>query len=270
MFKFIFSKVFIFQAAIALVLVIIAIGGSYIYLKHYTKQENTINVPSLIGYDLFEAESFLKESNLLAEVVDSLYLPEHRGGEIVEQEPRPDSKVKEHRKIYLTISRYNAPMVRLPNILNQTLALALAKLDSYGIKVSELINKPSDCTNCVVGVELNGKTIEPGASIERGVSINLIIGEGATGDKFPIPALYGLSAEEAQALLLMEGFNVGATPYVDCETKEDSSIARVYKQNPEPNGKNSLTKGSSIDLYLSPDKSKIPPINIDSLKSRLR
>lgn len=254
---------------LALLVVALAFTGAYYFLLQYTKQEGVVEVPSLIGYDMFEAETILKDLSLEGLVVDSLYLPKKRGGEIVDQEPIEGSAVKQNRKIYLTIARYNAPMVRIPDVLNQTLALAVAKLESFDLKINKLINRPSDCTDCVVGLERNGKKISPGAPVEKGAAIDLIIGEGATGEKIPIPMLFGLSLDEAQHLLNKEGLNIGATPYLDCETAEDSAKAKVFRQLPEPNQNAKISRGSSIDVYLSPDETKMPPVNLDSIRSQL-
>jgi eukaryotic-like serine/threonine-protein kinase len=270
MFKYIFSKKFAVQFILALALVTAAIAGGYIYLVSYTEQDEVVEVPELSGYDVFEADAILNEAHLSSDIVDSLYLPEKKGGEIVDQEPIGGSFVKTGRKIYLTISRYGAPMVKLPNIIDQTLPLAMAKLKSYDINVDQIINKPSDCTDCVIGVEMNGKKLVAGSKLSKGSKINLIVGEGATGEKISIPMLYGLSLDEAQKLLNLDGLNIGATPYIDCENSEDSLNAKVFRQNPAPSENTMTTRGSSIDLYLTSDYSQIPEVNLDSIKSLLK
>ena len=160
-------------------------------------------------------------------------------------------------------------MVKLPNIIDQTLPLALAKLNSYGIDVGEIINKPSDCTDCVIGVEIKGEKVKAGTPLNKGQRVNLIVGEGDTGEKIAIPTLYGLSVEEAQQLANLQGLNIGATPYLDCDNEADSAMARVFRQNPEPDESNKISRGASIDIFLSPDLSKVPPVNVDSLKAQL-
>lgn len=270
MLKFIFSKKFIVQSLLALLVVCVAISGAYNYLISYTERDEVVEVPDLTGYDIFEAEVFLKDSRLEAKIIDSLYLPNKAGGEIVDQEPIPGSSVKTGRKIYLTIARYGAPMVKLPNIIDQTLPLAMAKLNSYDIKVDQIINRPSDCTDCVIGIEIKGKKVLVGTKLAKGTKINLLVGEGATGEKISVPMLYGLTVDEAQKLLNLDGLNLGATPYLDCENAEDSLSARVFRQNPAPDGSAVISRGSSIDLYLTSDQSQIPNVNLDSIKALLK
>ncbi len=269
MLKDIFSKRFILHSALAVAAVVAAIAGAYYYLQHYTKQDSLVAVPTLEGYDIVEAEAVLKEYTLEGIVVDSLYLPNTRGGQIVDQEPKADAIVKENRKIYLTISRYSSPMVKLPNIEEQTLSLALAKLSSYGIEVGEIINRPSDCTDCVIGVLIDNRVIEPGTPINKGLKVDLLVGEGATGEKISIPMLYGLTVDEAQQLINRAGLNVGATIYIDCEDAADSAAARIYRQLPDPNPNDRIMMGSSIDVYLSEDLTLLPGVNIDSIKAQI-
>ena len=270
MIQFLLSKKFAVQALMALLVACIAIGSAYFYLITYTEQDQVVEVPDLTGYDMYEAEVFLKESRLEAKIIDSLYLPAKKGGEIVDQEPIPGSSVKTGRKIYLTIARYEAPMVKLPNIIDQTIPLAMAKLNSYDIKVDQIIHRPSDCTDCVIGIEIKGMKVAVGAKLAKGSKINLVVGEGATGEKIAVPMLYGLTVDEAQKLLNLDGLNIGATPYLDCETAEDSLNAHVFRQNPAPEGSAVISRGSSIDLYLTSDQSQVPDVNLDSIKALLK
>ena len=280
MIQFLLSKKFAVQALMAVLVACIAISSAYFYLITYTEQDQVVEVPDLTGYDMYEAEVFLKESRLEAKIIDSLYLPAKKGGEIVDQEPIPGSSVKTGRKIYLTIARYEAPMVKLPNIIDQTIPLAMAKLNSYDIKVDQIIHRPSDCTDCVIGIEIKGKKVAVGAKlakgskinlvVAKGSKINLVVGEGATGEKIAVPMLYGLTVDEAQKLLNLDGLNIGATPYLDCETAEDSLNAHVFRQNPAPEGFAVISRGSSIDLYLTSDQSQVPDVNLDSIKALLK
>ena len=104
MFRFIFSKTFIIQLFLAAMVCSGAVVGAYFYLKSYTRQSDVVELPSLEGYYVFEADAFLGELELEAIIIDSLYLPEKHGGIIVNQEPIANSKVKKGRKIYFSSS----------------------------------------------------------------------------------------------------------------------------------------------------------------------
>ena len=161
-------------------------------------------------------------------------------------------------------------MVKLPNIIDQTLPLAIAKLNSYGIEVGEIINKPSDCTDCIIGVSSKGKPLKPGSPLSKGQKVDLVVGGGESGEMISIPILYGLTVEQAGKILNLEGLNIGATPYIDCETQADSAMARIFQQTPEPGRDRMISRGASIDVFLSADLTQVPPVNLDSLKARIR
>lgn len=253
--------------ALAIALFTAVIFSVYYYLLSYTKSGESVEVPDLAGLDIVEAEAALKQLHLQYQVVDSLYLPGKRGGEIVDQEPIATSVVKTERKIFLTVSRYKSPMIKFPNVLDQTLPLAIAKLTSYGFKVGDLIYKPSDCKDCVVDVQIRGKSIEPGTNIPKGKSVNIVVGQGFTNEIVGVPVLYGLKIPEAQKVLHLQGLNLGATIFdLEMQTRQDSMASVIYRQSPAPSEEKSIPSGSSVDVYLSSDLSKVPPVHVDSLK----
>ena len=105
-----------------------------------------------------------------------------------------------------------------------------------------------------------------------------IIGAGAVGATTAyVATLKNLAAEillidvnetkeEAIASLQSTFLNIGAEIYEDCKTKADSASARVYRQS--PTGRSVTNMGSSVDVWLTNDASKInynPPTESDSL-----
>ncbi|MEZ4720747.1 MAG: PASTA domain-containing protein [Flavobacteriales bacterium] len=268
MFKFLLSKSFVQQLAIAVFVVVLTIISTYYYLKNYARTGEAIEVPDLTGYDIIEAEGLLKQSDLVAEVIDSLFIEGKRGGEIVDQEPRGTSLVKSGRKIYLTVTRYIVPQTKLPNVINQGLPLAQAKLTSYGFKIGKLIPRPDPCTNCAIGFEVKGKPVKVGSNLPKGVTIDIVVGQKEDGAVVSVPILYGLTLDEAKEMLLNHSLNLGATVIHDAVSKEDSTASLVYWQSNNQN--EHIPMGSSVNVYLSSDHSKVPEVNSDSLKALLK
>lgn len=257
-----------FHVALALILFGIVATVAYWYLVNYTQSGQAIAVPNLSEMHESEAKTMLNGLLLEAAVVDSVYDPKKKGGVVLAQDPVEGSMVKEGRKIYLTVYRYSAPMVKLPDVIDQSLPLAIAKLNSYGFKVGELVPRASDCTECVVGVELRGKAISAGARLSKGARVDLLVGQESLGEPTQMPSLYGLTSEEARTLLQMHVLSLGATPHDPYENEGDSLLAVVYKQGIAPG--NEVPMGSSIEVFLTTDRSKIPPVNVDSIKARLK
>ncbi|GAB5538729.1 MAG: hypothetical protein Salg2KO_08320 [Salibacteraceae bacterium] len=244
------------------------IAAAYFYLKSYARAGEAIAVPEIEGFDIIEAEAILKKADLKAVVVDSLYMPEKRGGVILDQEPNGLALVKSGREIYITISRYKTPQVSIPNVLDQTSAIAINKLTRRGFVIGELIPKPNPCQGCAIGMEMNGSEVKVGASVPKGSTIDLVVGESDGNALTSAPILFGLTENEASEILHIHQLNVGAVIYDDCENAEDSASARIFWQSIE--GNNDVGIGDPISVRLSTDARKIPDVNLDSLKALLK
>ena len=60
MFKILFSKRFIIHVLIGIVVVLGIVGGAYYYLLVYTRQDETMELIDLEGFDIVEAEIHLE------------------------------------------------------------------------------------------------------------------------------------------------------------------------------------------------------------------
>ena len=89
----------------------------YIYLPNSTNHGETITVPDLEGMDLGKIDEFLSGHDLRYEVSDSSYSDEFPPLTVLQQFPKPGSKVKENRKVYITINRVTPPTVPMPDLV---------------------------------------------------------------------------------------------------------------------------------------------------------
>jgi len=266
MFKFLFTKAFIFNLVLSFFFAGFVVWGIFKFLDNYTHHGETISVPSLEGLNLEEVKSTLEEKKLRFEILDSIYVAEAEKGVVLDQNPLPNGLVKQNRTIYITITKIVPPKIMMPDAVDMSLRLAIAKLESYGLKVDNPKYIPSECINCVLEQELNGKKIKPNTPINKGSMITLVIGSGTSNEKVLVPYLINLTLDEAKKSLLESSLNIGFSDYNKCETKEDSLNARVYRQTPIRNKSIAVNMGSVVDLYLTCDTSLInfnPPA-IDS------
>lgn len=267
MFKFLYSKVFLINLGIALVLACLFIWGIFNYINSYTKHGETISVPSLEGLSIEEVDKILTEKNLRYTILDSVYIEDAEKGVVLEQNPFKDDLVKENRNIYVTVSKVIPPNVEMPNVVDMSQRLAVAKLESYGLKV-ETKYMPSKFVNTVLMQEINGKEAKPKAAVKIGSTVLLTIGGGSGDAKVLVPYLIKLTKEEAKAELMASSLSLGFADYSDCkcETTEDTLNARIYRQSPIRSQKVAVNMGSSVDVYFTCDTNLInfnPPV-IDS------
>src|SRR5688572_26971203 len=101
--SFLKSKIFLFNLIAATLLIGTCFFVLYNWLNSYTHHGESITVPDLRGMTQEKLEHFLENKHLQYKVVDSLFETKKAPGTILEQDPAPDSKVKENRTIYLTV-----------------------------------------------------------------------------------------------------------------------------------------------------------------------
>ena len=146
-------------------------------LGFYTHHGEAIVVPDLRGLSVKDAMTRADEGNLLVEVVDSFFQSERSIGTVIEQNPKYGMKVKRDRVIFLTINSRFPEQIKMPDLVGTTLRQATAIMETYGLKTGKLGYVP-DISNTVLVQKFKGKAISPGERIEKGSSIDLVVGIG--------------------------------------------------------------------------------------------
>ncbi len=264
MFKFIRSRAFLINLVISSLFVVLIIWGIFKFIDSYTLHGETISVPPLEGLTIAETESILTEKKLRYAILDSIYIADADAGVVLEQNPLENDLVKENRTIYITVSKVTAPKISMPNVVDMSLRLAIGKLNSYGLKVKTK-PMPSECVNCVLRQEINGKEVKLDDKVKKGSVVLLTIGIGKSDEKIMVPYLIGSTKEEAENKLMISSLSVGFSDYENCkcETSKDTLNAKVYRQNPIRNENVAINMGSSVDLYFTCDTNLInfnPPV----------
>jgi hypothetical protein len=246
--QFFTSKVFFINLLLALIFIAAVFGITYSYLSSYTHHGESIAVPDLRGLTKERLATFVNGKHLRYAIVDSIFELDKTPGTVVDQDPAPDSKVKEDRTIYLTVNASLPPKVKMPDLVDVSYRQADAILQTFGLKVGNLIYKPDLAKNAVLGQRYRGSEISPGTEIPKGSVIDLVLGDGLGNTQVSVPDLIGLTKGEALFVLKGSSLNVGTVHY-DGGVK-DSLVAKVYKQSPEPSDDATLNQGEAVDLYL--------------------
>ena len=202
----------------------------YIYLPSTTNHNETITVPDLVGKSFEDIDEFLTNRNLLYVVsADSGFSEEYGPEVILSQNPKGGAKVKEDRKIYLTLNANVPPQVRMPNLINTDLLNAEDILKSNGLKLGEISYVPDRRVNAVISQKLNDEDINTGTLIYKGSTIDLAIGNGEGIKSFPTPDFLGKTAEEVKFQIQASGLKLDEINYILNDTVPPN---RVYKQLP--------------------------------------
>lgn len=244
--------------AVALALLL----GGWAWLRGYTRHNELMRVPDLAGAGFAEAEALLAKRDLRAVVIDSVYVEDRPKGSVVDQDPDAGKEVKPGRKVYLVLNANQPKMIDMPRLVDLSKRQALSVIEILGLKVKELQYKPDPCVDCVIDQLYKGQPIAPDARIRRGEAITLVLGAGEKGERVPVPDLTGLSRADVQLVLNLASLNMGVLVECQgCNTKADSSFARVRRQSPPAGANNRIAIGSPIDLWLTMDTTGLRPVS---------
>lgn len=217
-------------------------------LKSYTRHGQALQVPDVRGLKYEDAARVLDDKKLRYVIADSVFFEDKPKQSVLEQNPAAGSSVKENRTIYLTVNTSRAPKVSMPNVLDVSLRQAEPLLKSAGFKIGKYIYKPDIAKDVVLDVLVYNQSIQPGQKIEKGTTIDLVLGDGLNGESVDMPDLVGLSLQEAHNLLKSSSLNLGSVVYVGAVS--DSSAATVVRQNPPYTEGANIKAGQTIDLFL--------------------
>ena len=218
-----------------------------IYLPYYTNHGETVSVPDLSGMSYEEAKDLLENASLLYEITpDSGFSTEKDPLSILKQLPEANALVKKDRKIYLTLNARNAPILKMPNLINMQLKNVQEILANIGFQRGDIVYVPDIGINVVLQQRYNGSQIPEGAAIPKGAKIDLVVGDGLGNQLLSVPNFVGLEEEEAEFLVLGSGLRMGRKIYQKTDSIE---AGKVYLQSPELGTE--VKTGDLVDLWIS-------------------
>lgn len=229
----------------------IVTGFFYIVLPTMTDHGESITVPDLKGMHIDELENFLKGRNLSYRITkDSGYSPDYKPLSVLKQFPAPYSKVKEKRKIYVTLNSAEPPNVKMPKLTGSSVKSAQMVLKTLDLKIGKITYVPDFAANNIMKQIHNGKVIPEGTLIPKGSEISLEVGDGLGNQTFLSPDLKGLSLEEARFVIIGQGLKVGTVKYEASEEFHD----KVLKQWPVVG--TVMRIGRKVDLWVAQKDTK--------------
>jgi len=246
---------FVLKRILLATIIFIALSWiTLILLDVYTLHGESVTVPDLQGLYIEEAQSLLGRKNLMAEIIDSVYVKDKPLGTIVEQVPSANSSVKKYRSIFLIMNQRQVKTIPLPELDDVSIRQADALLKSLGIRVGGVTYQPSEFKDLVIDVVHNGISIPTGTRLKEGSSVFLVVGSGLGDGISRIPSLVGLSLSDARYHAMSLSFILGATNY-DTTPTGDENLYVIFKQTPSA-GEN-MPEGTRINVWLSKDKRTI-------------
>ncbi|MEJ2161865.1 MAG: PASTA domain-containing protein [Robiginitalea sp.] len=187
--KFLGSRDFLVQLGLAALFMVVVVFLSLQWLKQTTHHGEFVEVPDLSRMSVLEMREALEASTLRFEVVDSAnYNPEYPRFSIIEQDPPAGNKVKENRKIYVTVNPSGYKKVTVPDIIQVTRRNATAMLRAVGLEVAEVTYINELGKDMVYRIRYQSAYVNPGDKLPKTSKIELVCGNGTVPEQARIKA----------------------------------------------------------------------------------
>jgi beta-lactam-binding protein with PASTA domain len=177
--EYLTSRQFVKQLALMVAIVVGIVLIFIFWLDFTTSHGEEIDVPNLAKMTETQAEEALSELDLEYIVLDSVeFRKEFPKFTVVEQDPKPGSKVKKGRKIYLKLNTSGYASVKIPDLIEKTFRQAEPTLKALGLEVGNISYKPYLGKDMVLEMRHNGKKLKPGDKVLKASKIDLVLGDG--------------------------------------------------------------------------------------------
>ncbi len=262
---------------ISILAILLLLVFFYWYLPMSTNHGETITVPDVRGVAFEDLDDFLESRDLRFEVTeDSGFTTSQPALTVLRQFPLPDSKVKEKRKIYVTLNAVRPPLVRMPKLVGGSVKNALLVLKTYDLEHAATRYVEDLAFNYVLEQRVDGREVLEGEKIPKGSKVELIAGNGLGNQILNAPNLLGLDSESAQFAIVGSGLKIGEIKYekerkavIKVEQgdevayrKESVAPGTVYQQVPDVGERMRL--GQMVDIYIyRPDSINTKPTLLD-------
>jgi len=183
--------------AVMIVIFIFALLMDKIVMPLYVHLGDEVDLPDVIEMPVGEAQSLLIEQGFQVVIRDSLYDANHPAGVVIEQNPYPYAVVKEGRRVYLTVSIGEKPII-MPNLFGVSPREAELILNTHGLKLGD---KNYFYSERYHEGTVMGQSYPQGQEIKSGSKIDIIISLGQISVELIVPDLIGKSLHEARERL---------------------------------------------------------------------
>ncbi len=223
----------------------------FVYLPNTTNHGESITVPNVEGLPIDKVQEFLTRHDLIFEVNDSTYSSKYPPLTVLKQFPAPGSRVKEGRRVYVSINRVNPPTVPLPNLIDGSLINAEARLRANELKRGRIHLVRGPFLNVVKEMRIDGIKVEPNIRIPKGTMIDLVVMDGGSSD-LPTPDLINYPYDEAE--ISLKGANLNVAFHLVGDTTDVAVI--VLKQKPVP--REMVRVGDVVELWIGAADAELP------------
>ncbi len=228
-----------------------------IALRFYTRHNESVQVQSYIGMTIEEATRRANDRSFRVVITDSIFIVDKAPGIVLDQDPKPLSRVKQRRRIYLTITKSTPDEVTLPELIGSynydQYTRKLRQLNiRFTVKERQFDAKLEE--NTILHFYYNDRKItdtdlRQGVKVPMGSTLEFVVTERSSGF-VEIPDLVCKTYNAALFLISSNNLNIGNI-FGDAS---DLNNAYVWKQTPAYSAGQTIRMGEQIDIYLTTER----------------
>lgn len=258
-FLFLSSKIFLKNLAGMIAVIAGILALSFFWMSSYTHHGESLQVPSYLNMNIEDVIQQAQKQNLRVVVNDSIWSADKPAGTILEQSPKPLSRVKEKRTIYLTITKFQAEDKLLPTLAGNDnynyYARRLKQLKiNLKIRSKQFSNKLEENTILHLYVndeKVTARNLKDGVKVPQGAMVEAVVTTRG-GGRVNLPNL--VCKKYSEAAFLVEGSELRVSVIKD-GTVQSLDNAYVWKQKPAYSNGKTMGVGATVDVYVT----KRPP-----------
>ncbi len=209
----------------------------------------------LVGKTLEQGIEEAEDQSFNLVITDSVFVVGKKGGIILDQNPKANAEVKEGRKVYVSITKFDPDKIlvsELPLLYGNDFSQKSVELKHRGI-LSRIKGKKYDAgdPNHILEVYYKGQLIidqnvvKGGVSIDKGDELEFIVSD-KEGGEITIPDLICYTLSEAEFLLEQHNLELGEITLKG--SIRDSSAAFIMDQQPAYDGITKIPMQSKINI----------------------
>ncbi|MGW0870749.1 Stk1 family PASTA domain-containing Ser/Thr kinase [Streptomyces sp. NPDC002740] len=243
------STILLVVAAV-LVLVGAVLIGKWVFSGGVNNE--SVNVPSLLGQSQADAEKQLTNSDLKLGTVTQKACEDQPKGKICDQDPKAATKVDKDTTVNLVIST-GAPKVAVPNVIDKDVEAATKQLEAKGFEVETKQTESSQEPGTVLS-----QNPDPATELEKGSTVTLEIAKAE--EKATVPDVSNKSCDEAKAQ--MEQNNLKGN-CVEVDTQDQNQVGKVIQTVPSIGSQ--ADKDSTVQIQIGKSTQTQVPSNLQGL-----
>ena len=174
-------KKILLNLAASIVVLVVLITAVMLTLHSYTRQDQAIEVPAVKGLTITDAVPLIESAQLTYDVIDSIFDKRGKPGTIKESVPAAGTKVKQGRKMFLTIYAYNIQTGVIPSVTDISLRQVTAMLEGLGFESVKHEYIAGQYKDLVVELRANGKILTPGDRVPLSTPLRIMVSSGSGG-----------------------------------------------------------------------------------------